>query len=238
MCLLLAISQGRSWGWPALALGALAVALLAAFTVSQLRRGDPLVDVRLLRRPALATTNMATLVVSVAMFGGVTLMPQFLQGLRYSPTSVGLLMLPIAATMLVASPLAARIGRRHPRLPLLLGTASAAVAFGFLTAEHTYLWQFCVFGVLLGAGYGLAFASVGNLVVNAVEPRHTGVATGVNTIVRTVGGAVGAQLAAAILVSPTESSYVTAFAIFGAVAAGALVTAFAIPSRTAPVYAS
>jgi MFS family permease len=136
-------------------------------------------------------------------------------------------MLPVAATMLVASPLSARIGRRQPRLPLWLGSASAAVAFGVLAAGHTHLWQFCVAGVLLGAGYGLAFASVGNLVVNAVEPEHTGVATGVNTITRTVGGALGAQLAAAILVPATESRYVAAFVTFGIIA----VVALAVPLR-------
>lgn len=229
VCLLLAISQGRSWGaGPAAILGALAVVLFAVFTMSQARSRDPLVDVRLLRRPALATTNVATLVVAVAMFGGVTLLPQFVQTPRfaYTPTEAGLLMLPIAAAMLVASPLAARVGRHRARLPLLLGAASAAVAFGVLTAAHTQLWHFVVVGMLLGTGYGLAFASVGNLVVNAVEPHHTGVATGVNTITRTVGGAIGAQLAAALLAA--GASYVTAFAVFAVVAAAALGSAFAI----------
>lgn len=229
VCLLLTISQGRAWGFfPAVMLGVLAAALFAVFTMSQLRRRDPLVDIRLLRRPALATTNVATLVVAAAMFGGVTLVPQFLQTqFAYTPTEAGLLLLPMAAAMLVASPLAARIGRRHARLPLLLGAASAAVAFGVLTVAHAHLWQFVMVGVLIGVGYGLAFASVGNLVVNAVEPRHTGLATGVNTITRTVGGAVGAQLAAAM-----GSSHVTAFAVFGIVAVAAVGTAFAIPMAT------
>lgn len=228
VCLLLAISQGRVWGWaPATALGALAAALLAVFTVSQLRRTDPLVDIGLLRRKALATTNIATLVVGAAMFGGITLVPQYLQtGFGFSATEVGLMMLPVAAMMLVASPLAPRIGRRRPRLPLQLGAASAAVGYGILTAWHAHLWQFYLVEVLIGAGYGLAFASVGNLVVSAVEPRHTGVATGVNTITRTVGGAVGAQLAATI-----SQDYGAAFATFALVAVAAFATAFAIPTR-------
>lgn len=227
VCLLLAISQGRAWGWaPATALGALAAVLLAVFTVSGLRRPDPLVDIRLLRRKALATTNIATLVVGAAMFGGITLVPQYLQN-SYSATEVGLMMLPVAAVMLVASPLTPRISRRHPRLPLQLGAASAAVAYGILAAGRDHLWQFYLVEVLIGAGYGLAFASVGNLVVNAVEPRDTGVATGVNTITRTVGGAVGAQLSASIL---SRSGYGTAFATFALVAVAALATAFVIPS--------
>jgi MFS family permease len=177
---------------------------------------------------------VAAFVVSAAMFGGVTLLPQFVQapdhGFGYSPTEAGLLMLPIAAMMLVAGPLSVRIGRHRPRLPLQLGAASAAVGFVVLAAWHTHLWQLCVVGMLLGAGYGLAFASLGNLVVHAVEPHHTGVATGVNTIVRTVGGAIGAQLAATILVPGTESRYVVAFVTFGIVAVAALLTVFTVPT--------
>jgi hypothetical protein len=67
-----------------------------------------------------------------------------------------------------------------------LSAASAALA-----VAHERIWPFCVIGLLTGAAYGLAFAALGNLVVDAVEPEHTGAASGVNTIARTVGGAFG-----------------------------------------------
>jgi hypothetical protein len=63
--------------------------------------------------------TLAALVVGVAMFGGITLVPQLIQtGFGFSATQVGLMMLPVAATMLVASPLAARIGRLRARVRL------------------------------------------------------------------------------------------------------------------------
>jgi hypothetical protein len=78
----------------------------------------------------------------------------------------------------------------------------------------------------VGLAYGLAFASLGGLVVGAVGPEQTGAATGINTILRTVGGALGAVLAAVIVTSsasapggpPAESGYTTAFLVSGAIA--------------------
>ena len=52
---------------------------------------------------------------------------------------------------------------------------------------------------LLGIGIGLAFAALGNLIVQAVPPSQTGVATGMNTVMRTLGGALGGQLSATFI---------------------------------------
>jgi EmrB/QacA subfamily drug resistance transporter len=247
-CLLLAVTQGRAWGWgsaPVTGLFAATVLLLAGFAVTELRVADPLVDLRLLRRRALAATNLATFIVGMAMFGVITLIPRLVQtppsagyGFGASATEAGLVMLPVAGVMLVAGPLAARLGRRAgARVPLQAGAACAVVAFVLLAAAHTQMWYVYAAGLIVGAGYGLAFASIGNLVVESVEPRQTGVATGVNTIVRTVGGAVGAQIAAAVLATgtpgtrgmPEESAYTAGFLAFAVLAAVALAAASAVP---------
>ena len=56
---------------------------------------------------------------------------------------------------------------------------------------------------LLGIGIGLAFAALGNLIVQAVPSSQTGVATGMNTVMRTLGGALGGQLAATFIADHT-----------------------------------
>jgi MFS family permease len=53
---------------------------------------------------------------------------------------------------------------------------------------------------LLGIGIGLAFSALGNLIVGAVEPTQTGVASGMNTVMRTLGGALGGQISATFVV--------------------------------------
>jgi MFS family permease len=249
--LLLAISEGGTWGWssgPVPGLFAGAAVLLAAFAAVELRVAAPLVDLRMLRHRALATTNAATLVAGAAMFGAVTLIPQFVQtpagsgyGFGLPASATGLVMLPVAALMLVGGPAAAPLATRAgARVPLQLGALLAAASFILLAAAHGGLRAFFAGGAILGAGYGLAFASIGTLVVDAVPPHQTGVATGINTIVRTVGGAIGAQLAATILASsaagpvPSAAGYDGAFITFAAVAVAAFGLAAAIPRRAGP----
>ena len=60
-----------------------------------------------------------------------------------------------------------------------------------LAVAHSERWQVYLASALLGVGIGLAFASMSNLIVEAVSSEQTGVATGMNTIMRTVGGALG-----------------------------------------------
>jgi MFS family permease len=83
--------------------------------------------------------------------------------------------------------------------------------------------------LVLGIGIGFAFASMANLIVEAVSPHQTGVATGMNTIVRTIGGAIGSQVSAGIVTAtlalsglPSETGFTIAFAA----SAGALAVAF------------
>ena len=84
--------------------------------------------------------------------------------------------------------------------------------------------------LLMGIGIGFAFAAMANLIVEAVPPEQTGVATGMNTIVRTIGGAIGSQVAAGIVTAtllhdiPTERGFTIAFAA----SAGALFAGFAV----------
>jgi sugar phosphate permease len=83
-------------------------------------------------------------------------------------------------------------------------------------------------------GIGLAFAALGNLIVQAVPPEQTGVASGMNTVMRTLGGALGGQLSATFLAAnvahgePTITGFTDTFAmatgfLFVCLLAGALV---------------
>jgi MFS family permease len=121
----------------------------------------------------------------------------------------------------------------------MIGTAATAVSFAVLAMAHSEPWQVVAGVTLLGLGIGMSFASMANIIVEAVPQTQTGEATGMNTIMRTIGGAFGAQLAAVIVSEhvaagsafPSESGFTTAFAV-GAVALGlALAAAAGIPGR-------
>jgi EmrB/QacA subfamily drug resistance transporter len=249
-CLLLAVSEGNRWGWGSpqiIGLFTAAAVLLVVWLVFEQRVHEPLVDIDLLRLRGVWTTNLTAFLIGFVMFGSFILIPQFVQtpesvgyGFGVGVTGAGLFMLPSAAVMLVAGPLAGTLGTRvGSKLPLLIGTASAAASFLFLSVAHSEAWQFVVAVSLLGFGIGMSFASMANLIVEAVPQHQTGEATGMNTIMRTIGGAFGAQIAAAIVTNhiaegsryASESGFTAAFVMGTIALAVAFLAALLIPGR-------
>jgi EmrB/QacA subfamily drug resistance transporter len=250
VALLVAISEANSWGWTSpsiLGLFGAAAALLAVWLRFEGRQPQPLVDISLMRERAVWTTNLTALLVGFGMFGSFILIPQLVQlpestgfGFGASVTGAGLFMAPSAATMLFSGPLAGWLGSRFgSRLPLLIGTAVIAASFLVLTFGHEDRGWVYLASLTLGIGIGFAFAAMANLVVQAVHPSRTGVATGVNTIMRTIGGSLGGQIAASIVAAhvvastglPEEIGFEVAFALGAGVMVLAFLTALAIPRR-------
>jgi EmrB/QacA subfamily drug resistance transporter len=248
--LLLAISQGPRWGWGSdrvLGLFAAAAVALIAWVRFELRVPLPLVDMRMMRRRAVWTTNLTALLVGFGMFGSFILIPQFVQapsaagyGFDATVTEAGLILLPATAVMLFAGPIAGWLGSRAgSRLPLLIGTLLAAAAFTLIAVAHEHRWELYIGTALMGAGIGFAFAAMANLIVEAVDPTETGVATGMNTIMRTVGGSLGGQLSATIVSAhviagtriATEGGYTAAFLLSAAVLLLAFFATLAVPVR-------
>lgn len=251
--LLLGVSQSGRWGWgSSLTLGLIAGGLLAlaAWVMVESRIREPLISMAVLRRPVVAATNLAGLLIGVSMFASFLSIPQFAQtpeaagyGFGASVTAAGLLLVPIAAAQLATGAFVGRLERRlGSRLVLAAGALLAAAAFAGMAVAHTAPWQFVVFGALFGVGLTLSLASMANLVVGAVEPHEIGVASGINTVTRTVGGSFGAAVAAAILSThtvpgsalPTEGAYAATFAFSAGAALLALVATLLVPRPRSP----
>ncbi|MGZ4174108.1 MAG: MFS transporter, partial [Solirubrobacteraceae bacterium] len=88
-------------------------------------------------------------------------------------------------------------------------------------------WQLLIAAALMGVGIGLAFAALGNLIIQAVDSHQTGVASGMNTVMRTLGGALGGQIAATFIVNNTVNGTPT---VTGFTDSFLLATAFLIMS--------
>jgi len=255
LALLVAVSQGNTWGWtsaPVLALVAVSVLLLIAWVRIELRVPEPMIDIAMLRRRGMALTNLVTFLIAFGMFAGFILLPNFVQiprglppeiaadlgfGFGASPVAVGLFFVPSSIAMVVAGPVAGAIGqRRGPEVPLRIGVALVACALALFAVAHDERWTIYVWMTLLGVGIACSFAALGALVIANSPPAQTGAATGMNTIMRTIGGAFGAQVSAAIISAntfrateiPLERGFTTAFAMGAAVALVALVPALAV----------
>jgi MFS family permease len=145
------------------------------------------------------------------MYSSFIVFPQFAQlpkstgfGFGASVVVSGLYLLPSAVGMTILGVYAGRISARFgSRSALLAGTAFTTASFALLAAAHRHPYDLLIAAALLGVGMGLAFAALGNLIVQAVSNHQTGVASGMNTVMRTLGGALGGQLSATFIAAHT-----------------------------------
>jgi EmrB/QacA subfamily drug resistance transporter len=248
IALLLPVSTGRSWGWGSartVGLFVAAAVLLAGWITVELRSKNPLIDMRMMRLPAVWTTNLVALLFGAAMFAVYAFVPQFVQipkaagfGFGASVTQAGLLMLPMLITMAVAGslsgPLAPRFGAKAQ---VVSGSALSLVAALLFARFHDSPWQLAVSTAIFGVGLGLAYASMTSLIVQNVPREQTGAATGMNANIRTIGGSIGTAVASSIITGhlqpgglPAESGFTETFYLLAAFSAAAVVLALAIPA--------
>jgi MFS family permease len=249
---LLAVSYGPTWGWHSatvLVLFAATLVLLGLWVWSELRARSPLVDMHMMRIPAVWSTNLAALLFGFGMFAMFITVPQFAQtpssagyGFSASVTQSGLYLVPFATAMLVIAPLTGRLSRSvGSKVVLIAGSLFAAASYGLLVFDHSAPWTIYTAAGLLGVGVALGYASMANLIIDAVPPEQTGVATGMNTNIRNIGAALGSGIATSFVIGqilpngyPKESGYVLAFAASGIALVVAALAALAIPRRTGP----
>ena len=213
--ILLAVSETTVWGWgSARTLGLIAAgALVCALWVwVEVHSREPLIDMKMMRIRGVWSTNAAAFLLGAGMYASFIVFPQFAQlpkstgfGFGASVVVSGLYMVPSTVGMFVLGLVAGRFSDRFgSKAALLLGTAFTAGAFGLLSVAHAHPYDLLISAALLGVGIGLAFAALGNLIVQAVPPEQTGVASGMNTVMRTLGGALGGQLSATFIANNTH----------------------------------
>lgn len=207
---LLAISQTTSWGWGSsktIVLALVGVGFSLAWIRVEVRSRDPLIDMTMMRVRGVWTTNTAAFLLGAGLYASFIVFPQFAQlpkstgfGFGASVVVSGLYLLPATIGMTVLGLKAGAISARFgSRTALLAGTVFAMASFALLATEHRHPYELLIAASLLGVGIGLAFAALGNLIVQAVPSHQTGVASGMNTVMRTLGGALGGQLSATFI---------------------------------------
>ncbi|MFI1418812.1 MFS transporter [Streptomyces sp. NPDC020731] len=223
-----------------LVLCALVVALAAFVTgwvAVERRAAAPMIDLRMLTRPAMWKSCVLTFVICLGTSMGVYLVPQLLDetgdghGFGASATEIGFFLLPGAIAATLAGPLGGIGDRRFgSRAVVTAGVVVMAASLVALAAVHTEVWHLVVGKTLIALANGLCVTAMMTSTATAVDRSDTGIATGLILVSRVLGYAVGGQLGGALLTAGTssgsdvaaESAYVTGFVIAGAVTAPAL----------------
>jgi MFS family permease len=248
---LIAISETTTWGWgSAKTLGLLAVGIVvsAAWIAVEVRSREPLVDMTMMRIRGVWSTNASAFLLGAGMYASFIVLPQIAQlpkstgfGFGASVVVSGLYLLPATIGMTILGLFAGRISARFgSRTALLAGTVFSTASFALLAVAHNHPYDLLIAAGLLGVGIGLAFAALGNLIVQAVSPHQTGVASGMNTVMRTLGGALGGQLSATFIAAhivdgqPAVTGFTQTFVMATGFLLVCLLAGILVPKRLTP----
>jgi EmrB/QacA subfamily drug resistance transporter len=248
VALLLGVSQAPAWGWGSpIVIGLLVAAavLVAVWVTVESRSANPLIDMKMMRIRSVWAANLLALLMGVGMYAAFGFLPQFLQtpasagyGFGASVTESGLMLLPVSVGMfalgLASGRLAARLGSKNL---LIAGSIVSAAGYFVVAFRHETEVDIYLAMSLVGIGFGLAFSAMSNVVVAAVPPEQTGVASGMNANIRTIGGALGAACMATVVTAgasssgvPQESGYTHGFIMLGVAVGLGAVAALFIPA--------
>ncbi len=205
-CLVWGVINGPEHGWTALSTWMLlagSAVLLAAFLARERRSANPIIDPALFQDKRFTWGTAATIAVSVALFGILFVVPQYLQSvLGDDPISAGLRLLPMMAGLLVAGGAAGQIVRAAgTRIPVAAGLALLTAGLAVLSQVHLATgYPLVAAGLALcGLGTGASIAAAMDAVMAAAGGDEAGIGASVNSALRQVGGAIAVAALGSVL---------------------------------------
>jgi EmrB/QacA subfamily drug resistance transporter len=197
-------APAHGWSDPRVFCCLIAGAVLAVvFGLIELRRPQPLLDIKLFGNPNFGTGAAAITVVFLATFSLFFLVVQYLQQVKgYSALAAAVALSPMALPLLTLTTLSSwyvpKLGLR-----VVVFASMALVSIGYLCmctldVDSSYL-EVCWPLMVISAGFGLCTAPTTSAIMSAAPNQKQGVASAVNDAAREVGGALGIALAGSIL---------------------------------------
>jgi EmrB/QacA subfamily drug resistance transporter len=203
---LLGISRGEIEGWTSryiMICAALSVFSFAGFIVTESLVKDRIIDLSLFKSSTFSISMVVSAVRSVALFGGVFLLPLFLQQLKgLTAIQSGLMLLPGTLIMAVIMPIVGFASdKSSPRFLTMIGVFLLIYSMYLYRDINIYMsnWQLVYPTIIRGAGMSLLMAPIMALALNAVPRKKAGMASSMMAIIQQVGGATGIAILSTIL---------------------------------------
>jgi EmrB/QacA subfamily drug resistance transporter len=237
-----AVIEGPANGWGSpltVAMFAVAAAAAVSLVFVELRREQPLLEMRFFRSVPFSGASLIAVVAFGVLSGFMFLNTLYLQeGRGYSALHAGLLTLPMAAMICLFAPVSGRlVGSRGPRLPLVLAGLATAASLALLTrlSNTTSLPYLLASYVVLGIACGLVNAPISNTAVSGMPNSQAGVAASVASASRQTGSALGVAITGSIVAGASAAGIASAsHAAWALLAACGLVVAALGYASTTP----
>lgn len=183
-----------------------AAVLIVGFVLWELRRRDPMLDVRVFRNARFSAASLSVAVAFFGLFGFIFLITSYFQVVRgYSTLSAGLHTLPFAFAAAVAAPLSARLALRlGTKAVVAAGLLSMSIGFAWastLTADTPYWGPVVGQMLLLGAGLTMTTAPATEAILGSLPKEKAGVGSAVNDTTRELGGTLGVAVVGSVFSS-------------------------------------
>jgi DHA2 family multidrug resistance protein len=212
--LVLVLDKGMDWGWlsaASMACYGLTLIFGVIFYLIERNHKEPIVDLSFFGNSVFVNVLANNFIVFMGLSGSIFLIPIFAQTfLGYSATESGYLFIPMAAALMVASPLGGALTGRV-KTNYVIASSTAVAAFGlylfayFIDVRATALDIIIPLGVLaFGLGFGMAQRT--GAIAAIVPSEEMGMASSVLALARNIAGAFGIALFGTILQSSTENN--------------------------------
>jgi EmrB/QacA subfamily drug resistance transporter len=248
-----ALSEGSSHGWTSfgiLGTAAAGILVLIAFVTVELRRQEPMVQLRLLGNRLFATCNAVSMLTSSSFLGILFLTPVFLQEARgASALSSGLTTFPEALGVVVSSQIVARIYPYVGPRRLMAGGLTAVSIFMtsfVLIGLDTNAWVVRLLMFVLGASMANVFIPMQAAAFATISASATGRASTLFNALRQLGAATGVAVLSSVLAAagptrvgaggiphPNLAAYHAAYLTAAAIALTGALVSLAVPDRAA-----
>jgi len=209
---LLSMTYGPKIGWNSsfTIVGFLLATVLAAlFIWWELRVEDPMLDVRLFKRKLFFMGVTAGFISFLGMHSVRFLMPFYLQVVMgYSPTGMGLILVPNAVAMIIAGPLGGRLSDRYGWTTFNVGGLLVSSAGLFILATinlHSSLWIVMTGMIVHSIGTGTFNAPNNSSILSTVEENRYGVISGLLNLIRNSAGVTGIATSIVIITASMAS---------------------------------
>jgi MFS family permease len=247
--LLLALSEGTTWGWSSaavLSLFAATAVALGLFAAYEWRAREPLVDPRLVATRPFVNTNLCTFAFGFAFFVAVFVIPQIAAapeatgyGLGLTVTEVGLLLVPTSVAGMIGGWSGGRtLDRLGPRAQVSLGALVGVAGYLSLALAHDTAFALASESAAIGLAWGLILTGIYPVVLGTAGRDKTSIAAAVVLVFRNTGVSVGVTVSAVVIAGAglagpfhDEAGFTRAFLVAAAGAVAAFLLAAWLPRR-------
>lgn len=196
--LLLAISEGHTWGWKSLKiilLGIITLIFGGLFYLRDKKINYPLISFKMFKIKTFTFGNIAVMTSYMCMFTNGILLPFFLQEIiKYNAFLTGLLILPYSIASSAVAPFAGSYaGKYGSRTLTIIGPSIYILALIIFTTFNTTtpMWEIALTSVIMGIGNGCFQSPSNNAIITCVDKEELGIASGILSLSRNLGNILG-----------------------------------------------